>query len=126
MGRMIAVTESLQAYVTQNGARETPVQMRCRRETAAMPQATMQIAPEQGAFLALLVKLIGAVRTIEIGSFTGYSALSVAQALPPEGRIVALDVSREFTDRARGYWQEAGLADKIELRLGPAVKRSTA
>jgi len=83
--------------------------------------SVMQIAPEQGAFLAMLVKLIGATRCLEIGTFTGYSALSVALALPPEGRVVALDVSKEFTDKARIYWREAGVEEKIELRLGPGV-----
>ena len=87
-----------------------------------MPMAMMQIAPEQGAFLGLLVKLIGATRCIEIGSFTGYSALSVALALPPNGHIVALDVNKDFTDKARGYWKEAGVEKKIDLRLGPAVE----
>jgi caffeoyl-CoA O-methyltransferase len=86
-----------------------------------MPMANMQIAPEQGAFLALLAKAIGARRTLEIGTFTGYSALSVALALPPDGRVVSLDVNREFTDRARGYWKEAGMESKIDLRLGPAL-----
>ncbi|HEY6578205.1 MAG TPA: class I SAM-dependent methyltransferase, partial [Rhizomicrobium sp.] len=82
----------------------------------------MQIAPEQGAFLALLAKLIGAQRTLEVGTFTGYSALSVALALPDGGRVVALDVNREYTDRARGYWKEAGVEHRIELRLGPGVE----
>jgi caffeoyl-CoA O-methyltransferase len=86
------------------------------------PVAGMQIAPEQGAFLALLVRLVGATRCLEVGTFTGYSALSVALALPPEGRVVALDVSKEFTDRARVYWREAGVDGKIDLRLGPGVE----
>jgi predicted O-methyltransferase YrrM len=81
----------------------------------------MQIAPEQGAFLALLARLIGARRTLEIGTFTGYSALSVALALPEGGRVVALDVSREYTDRARRYWKEAAMENRIELRLGPGL-----
>jgi predicted O-methyltransferase YrrM len=82
----------------------------------------MQIAPEQGAFLALLAKILGARQALEIGTFTGYSALSVALALPENGRLVALDVSREYTDRARGYWEEAGMVRRIELRLGPAME----
>ena len=81
----------------------------------------MQISPEQAASLALLARLTGAKRCIEIGVFTGYSALAVALALPADGRIVALDVSRDFTDIAKGYWKEAGVADKIDLRLGPAL-----
>lgn len=121
MSRMIPVTAELMAYVGRVGAREHPVLARCREETARLPNANMQIAPEQGAFLALLAKLVGARQTIEIGSFTGYSALSVALALPEGGRVVALDVSREYTDRARKYWKEAGMDGCIELRLGPAL-----
>lgn len=122
MSRMIPVTETMIAYVGRWGAREHPAQRHCREETSKMPMANMQIAPEQGAFLALLARAIGARRTLEIGTFTGYSALSVALALPPDGRVVALDVSREFTDRARGYWKEAGVESKIDLRLGPALE----
>lgn len=122
MSRMIPVTETMIAYVGRWGAREHPVLRHCREETAKMPMANMQIAPEQGAFLAFLAKAIGAKRTLEIGTFTGYSALSVALALPPDGRVVALDVSREFTDKARGYWKEAGMESKIELRLGSALE----
>ena len=122
MSRMIRATEEMIAYVGRWGAREHPTLRRCREETAKMPMANMQIAPEQGAFLALLAKAIGARRTLEVGTFTGYSALSVALALPAEGRVVALDVSREFTDLARGYWKEAGMESKIDLRLGPALE----
>jgi predicted O-methyltransferase YrrM len=85
------------------------------------PRASMQIAPEQGQLMALLVKLIGARRTIEIGTFTGYSALAVALALPEDGRVLACDVSREYTDTARGYWRKAGVEYKIDLRLAPAL-----
>jgi caffeoyl-CoA O-methyltransferase len=122
MGRFVKATDKLMDYLSRLGARETPAQKKCREETQSMPNAMMQIAPEQGAFLALLVKLIEATRCIEIGSFTGYSALSVAQALPPNGHIIALDVSKEFTDKARGYWKEGGVEKKIDLRLGPAVE----
>ena len=122
MSRMIQFTENLREYVERVGAREHPVLRRCRVETAELPNANMQIAPEQGAFLALLAKLVGARQTLEIGSFTGYSALSVALALPDHGRLVALDVSKDFTDRARGYWTEAGMDGRIELRLGPALE----
>jgi caffeoyl-CoA O-methyltransferase len=121
MSRMIHTTEELIAYVARVGAREHPALRRCREETARLPNANMQIAPEQGAFLALLAKILGARRTLEIGTFTGYSALSVALALPEDGRVVALDVSREYTDRARRYWKEAAMDTRIELRLGPAV-----
>lgn len=119
---MIPVTEAMIAYVGRWGAREHPALRHCREETAKMPMANMQIAPEQGAFLALLAKAVGAKRTLEIGTFTGYSALSVALALPSDGRVMALDVSREFTDKARGYWKEAGVESKIDLRLGPALE----
>lgn len=121
MGRMLRGSEQLEAYVDANGARETAAQIRCRRETHEMPMAMMQIGADQGAFMALTAKLIGAVRYLEIGTFTGYSALSVALALPANGKAVCLDVSKEFTDRAKAYWKEAGVDGKIDLRLGPAV-----
>jgi caffeoyl-CoA O-methyltransferase len=122
MGRFVRATEALMVYLSRVGARETAAQSHCREETQKMPMAMMQIAPEQGAFLALLAKLTNAKRYVEIGTFTGYSALSVALALPANGKVVALDVSKEFTDRARGYWAEAGVADKIDLRLGPGLE----
>jgi predicted O-methyltransferase YrrM len=122
MSRMIQFTEKLRDYVEGVGAREHPVLRRCREETAELPNAGMQIAPEQGAFLALLAKLVGARQALEIGSFTGYSALSVALALPDNGRLVALDVSKDYTDRARRYWKEAGMDGRIELRLRPALE----
>ncbi len=119
MSRMIQFSERLRDYVEDVGAREHPALRRCREETAKLPNANMQIAPEQGAFLAMLARLVGARRTLEVGTFTGYSALSVALALPEDGRVVALDVSKEYTDRARGYWKEAGMDGRIDLRLGP-------
>jgi predicted O-methyltransferase YrrM len=122
MSRMMPVTPALFEYVTKFGSRETPAQIRCRTETAQMPMAMMQIGADQGAFMALIAQLIGATRYLEIGTFTGYSALSVAQALPVNGKVVCCDVSKEFTDRARGYWKEAGVDGKIDLRLGPAVE----
>jgi caffeoyl-CoA O-methyltransferase len=110
-------------YLSRTGAREHPAQTRCREETSRLGRvAQMQIAPEQGAFLALMARLIGAKRCLEVGTFTGYSALSVALALPAGGRILALDVSKDYTDRARGYWREAGVEDRIDLRLGPGVE----
>lgn len=121
MSRMIQFTEKLRDYVEQVGAREHPALRRCREETASLPNSNMQIAPEQGAFLALLAKLVGARQTFEIGTFTGYSALSVALALPEGGRVIALDVSKDYTDRARRYWKEAGMDGRIELRLGPGL-----
>jgi predicted O-methyltransferase YrrM len=122
MSRMMPVTQTLMDYVTKFGARESAAQIRCRAETATLPMGQMQIGPDQGAFMALVAKLIGATRYLEIGTFTGYSALSVAQALPESGRIVCCDVSREFTDRARRYWKAAGVDTKIDLRIGPALE----
>ncbi|HEY0104434.1 MAG TPA: class I SAM-dependent methyltransferase [Rhizomicrobium sp.] len=122
MGSFITATDALIAYLGETGARETPAQIRCREETLKHPAAIMQIAPEEGAFLQVLAKLTGARRYLEIGVFTGYSALAVALALPADGTVVALDVSQEFTDLARGYWREAGIDGKIDLRLGPAVE----
>lgn len=95
--------------------------MQClREETARDEMANMQIAPEQGQFMALLIKMIGARRTLEVGVYTGYSALCTALALPDDGRIIACDVNEEWTTVARRYWQEAGVAHKIDLRLAPA------
>ena len=120
MGHMVEPTPQVLEYLARIGGRETAQQALCRRETQSRDDAIMQIAPEQGAFLGFLVRTIGARAVIEVGSFTGYSALSMALALPEDGRIVALDVSREFTDIARGYWKQAGVDGKIDLRLGPA------
>jgi predicted O-methyltransferase YrrM len=120
MGHMVEPTPELLAYLAKIGARESRELRRCREETARRDDAVMQIAPEQGAFLALLVRMTEARRIIEVGSFTGYSALAMALALPEDGQILALDVSREFIDIAKGYWKKAGVAEKIELRLGPA------
>ncbi len=118
----IEIDDRLHDYILANSLREPEVLRRLREETAGLPGADMQIGPEQGQFMALLVELIGARRTLEIGTFTGYSALVVALALPPEGRVVACDVSEEYTAVARRYWAEAGVADKIELHLAPALE----
>ena len=101
-------------------ARESPLLERLRTETAQLPLGGMQIGADQGVFLAFLVRLIGARNAVEIGTFTGYSALSIASALPPGGRLVCCDVSEEWTAIARRYWAEAGVADRIELHLQPA------
>ncbi len=121
MGRMIEPNPGILAYLTAYGGRETEIQQRCREETAKRDDAVMQISPEQAASLALLARLTCAKNCIEIGVFTGYSALAVASAIPQDGRIVALDVSKEYTDIARRYWREAGVERKIELRIGPAL-----
>lgn len=111
----------LAEYVRRIGVREDPLLERLRAETAALPEAQMQISPEQGALLAFLVELLGARRAVEIGTFTGYSALVVARALGPEGRLVCCDRSLTWTAIAQRYWAEAGLDKRIELRLGPAL-----
>jgi len=121
-GRLLPLTDALQDYVLAHTAREHPVLAELREATAGMKHATMQIGPDQGAFMALLAKLVGARRAIEVGVFTGYSALSVALVLPEDGRLVACDVSEEWTAMARRYWEKAGVARKIELRLAPALQ----
>jgi predicted O-methyltransferase YrrM len=114
--------DEVETYVSETIARETDVQRRLRAETAGMRHGGMQIGPDQGNFLALLVRAIGARRCLEIGTFTGYSALAVASALPPDGRLICCDISEEWTSLGRRYWKEAGVADRIDLRLGPASK----
>ncbi|HTQ12466.1 MAG TPA: class I SAM-dependent methyltransferase [Rhizomicrobium sp.] len=121
MSRLMQITEAVQAYVERTGARESKALAHCREETRKLPMAMMQIGPDQGAFMALIARLIGASRYLEIGTFTGYSSLAVAEALPADGKCVCCDVSREFTDRAKAYWAEAGVSDKVDLRLGPAL-----
>jgi predicted O-methyltransferase YrrM len=120
--RSIGLSEELHAYLVKVGVREPEVLAQLRAETASLPQAGMQIAPEEGALLAMLVRLTGATRCLEIGTFTGYSSTAMALALPPEGRMVCCDVSREWTDIARRAWASAGVDDRIELRLGPATE----
>ena len=120
--RSLNVDDALYAYILQASLREHPAQAALRAATAAHPHAGMQISPEQGQFMALLVKLIGARRAVEIGVFTGYSALAVALALPEEGRLLACDISHEYTRIGQPYWQQAGVAHKIELRLAPAIE----
>ncbi|HET6651056.1 MAG TPA: class I SAM-dependent methyltransferase [Nocardioides sp.] len=120
--KSIGISDELAKYVVEVGVREPDVLARLRAETAAMPNHQMQIAPEQGAFLALLVQLVGARRCIEVGTFTGYSSTAVALALPADGRLLCCDVSEEWTSTARKYWVEAGVADKVELRVAPAAQ----
>ncbi|HTB66880.1 MAG TPA: class I SAM-dependent methyltransferase [Steroidobacteraceae bacterium] len=109
-------------YMLGASLREAPVLARLRAATAPRAEAEMQIGPEQGQFMALLVRLIGAKRCIELGTYTGYSALAVALALPPDGVLVACDVSDEFTRVGRPFWREAGVESKIDLRLAPALQ----
>lgn len=108
-------------YILKNSVREPDILARLREETASHPNARYQIPPEQGQFLQLLIRMMGARRTLEVGVFTGYSSLAVALALPPDGRIVACDISEEFTSIARRYWAEAGVSGKIDLRIAPAA-----
>jgi len=118
----IGLSQELHAYLVKVGVREPDVLRRLRERTAALPEHGMQIAPEQGAFMSLLIKVMGARRCLEVGTFTGYSSTAVALALPADGRLVCCDVSREWTDIARETWTEAGVADRVELRLGPALE----
>ncbi len=118
----LTLTEPLARYVFDHSLREPEIMRKLRDETATYPNAGMQIAPEQGQFMALLVRLLGARKTLEIGVFTGYSALAVALALPEDGRVVACDVSEEYTTVARRYWREAGVERKIALHLAPATQ----
>ena len=117
----IALPGRLMTYVVAMGVRETAVQRRLRAATRGIPEGSMQIGPEQAALMQLLVRAIGARRCIEIGTFTGYSALAVALALPPGGRIVCCDLSEEWTAVARKYWALASVSGKIQLKLGPAL-----
>ena len=122
MPKRTRISDELHDYLLQVSLREDPLLAELRAETGAMPHGGMQIAPDQGQLMALLVRLMGARRVLEVGTFTGYSALVVAQALPDAGRITACDVSERYTAVARRYWARAGVADKIELRLAPAVE----
>ncbi len=119
--RTLPLTERLQDYVRANSLREHPVLARLREQTATLPDPDMQIAPEQGQFMALLVELIGARRILEIGCFTGYSALWMALALPGDGRLVTLDVNEDWTEIGRAAWRDAGVEHKIEVRIGLAL-----
>ncbi len=119
--RPTPLTEDLHRYLLEFSLREPDLLTRLREETARRGDAGMQISPEQGQFMALLIELTGAKRVLEIGTFTGYSALSMALALPPDGLIIACDVEPETTAVAQRYWAEAGVAEKIDLRLAPAL-----
>jgi predicted O-methyltransferase YrrM len=120
--RTIQLTDSLHEYLLSVSLREPEILLRLREETARDRRARMQISPEQGQFMALLVRLIDARRCLEVGVFTGYSSLAVALSLPDDGRIVACDVNERWTSVARRYWAEARVAHKVELRLAPALE----
>jgi caffeoyl-CoA O-methyltransferase len=115
------ITDELAAYIRDVTLREPEPLRRLRESTQDHPQANMQTSPEQGQFLHLMARLIGARKTLEVGVFMGYSSTWVALALPPGGKVVACDVSEEYTARARNTWREAAVEDKIELRLAPAL-----
>ena len=120
--RTLMLDDALYGYLLDVSLRETPLLKRLRDETQALPTARWQVAPEQGQFLALLVKLSGARRLLEVGTFTGYSALWMASALPEEGRLLCCDIPGDYNATALRYWREAGLAERIELRLAPALE----
>ncbi len=122
MSRHFAFDERTYQYLLKTSVREPDVARRLSEETQKLEQAQMQIGPDQGQFMHLLVQLLRARKTIEVGVFTGYSALWVALALPGDGRIIACDVSEDYTAVAKRYWKEAGVSDKIDLRLAPALQ----
>tara|TARA_Y100001960_G_C14769607_1_gene879117 strand:- start:1564 stop:2226 length:663 start_codon:yes stop_codon:yes gene_type:complete len=118
---ILNLTDDLRDYLWQKGMKEHAVLEELREETAQLPESVMQICPEQGALMANLVRLMSAKKTLEIGTFTGYSALVVALALPEDGKIVACDISEEWTAIGKKKWEQAGVAEKIELRIGAAL-----
>jgi predicted O-methyltransferase YrrM len=120
--RTLLLAQVVYDYVLRASSREPDVLARLRQATASLPESEMQIGPDQGQLLALLVKLIGARRCIEIGTYTGYSALAVALALPADGRLVACDVNEEWTSIGRRFWREAGVESRIDLRIRPAFE----
>lgn len=120
--RTLNLDDKLYQYLLSHSLRETPVQRRLRERTAALPERGMQISPEQGQLMALVVELMGAEHILEVGTFTGYSALSMALALPDQGELVCCDISHEYTDIGKPFWQEAGVDDRIELRIAPALE----
>jgi predicted O-methyltransferase YrrM len=122
MSTSIGLDDTLRAYLISDGMREHPVLTRLREETQRMQRASMQVAPEEGALLAMLVRLLDARRVLEIGTFTGYSSTAMALAMGEGGRIVCCDLSTDWTDIARRAWTDAGVADRVDLRIGPALE----
>ena len=116
--RNVYIDENIYDYILNNSLRDLPILEKLREETRKMPEGRMQISSDQGQFMALLVRLMGAKKIVEVGTFTGYSTLVMALSLPENGQIVACDISEEYTKVARRFWQEAGISDKIKLRLG--------
>ncbi len=120
--RPTPLTDKLHAYLLEHSLRESQAARALREETAALPEHNMQIAPEQGQFMQMLARLMGARRYIEVGVFTGYSTLVMAEALPADARILACDISHEWTRIAQRHWENAGVSERIELMLAPAVQ----
>lgn len=120
--RSLSLPHDIYQYILDHSVREPAVLARLREETAHLPGAEMQVSPDQAQFMALLVRLVGARRVIELGTYTGYSSLAMALALPPDGRLVTCDVSEQWTSVARRYWREAGVEGRIELKLQPALQ----
>jgi predicted O-methyltransferase YrrM len=119
--RTLALTDSLYEYLLNISLRESDIMRRLREETSRDPSSNMQIAPDQGQFMGLLVELVGVTKALEIGTYTGYSAMCIASAMPEQGRLICCDISEEWTAVARRYWSQAGVAHKIDLRLAPAL-----
>ncbi|ELS00966.1 putative O-methyltransferase [Xenococcus sp. PCC 7305] len=120
--KTFGLNDSLSSYIQSVSVREPEILAKLREETATFPMSRMQIAPEQGQFMSLLVQLLGAKKTLDIGVFTGYSSLAVALALPEDGKIVACDIDKKSTAIASRYWQEAGVSHKVDLHLAPALE----
>jgi predicted O-methyltransferase YrrM len=120
--KTLNLNDSLLHYIQSVSVQDSEVLKQLRAETAKQPMAVMQIAPEQGQFMSFLVQLLNAKKTLEIGVFTGYSTLVVALALPPDGQVIACDINEEYTAIAQQFWQQAGVAEKIELRIAPALE----
>jgi len=120
--KTLNLTDELYQYLLKVSLHETELMAELRRETAKLSMSEMQVSPEQGQFMALLAKLLDTRQVIEVGTFTGYSTLAIAQALPADGKVIACDVSEEWTSMAMRYWEQAGIVDKIDLRLAPALE----